>query len=160
MMAPETQSDPEVVAFLRERGRCTRYLIGICNGVLSLGAAGLLRGRRVTASHNALLILPALGASEVVPSGTGVVVDGNVYTAGPGVGSFEAALMVAAQAFGQQVAKFIELMIEYDPHPPFGTGTPQRAGSAATVQFEQLMAKLMPAYSVGSVQAFRKLEDA
>lgn len=68
--------------------------------------------------------------------------------------------MVAAQAFGQQVAKFIEVMIGYDPHPPFGTGTPQHAGSAATVQFEQLMAKLMPAYSVGSAQAFRKPEDA
>jgi putative intracellular protease/amidase len=156
MMAPETQSDPEVIAFLREYGRNARYVIGVCNGVLALGAAGLLRHRRVTASYNALPILPELGVSEVVPCGNGVVVDGNLYTAGPDVGSFEAALLVAAQMVGQSVAEFIEFAIEYDPHPPFGTGSPQRAGPDLAARSEQLMAGLMQAYRSGSVDAHRR----
>ena len=49
--------------------------------------------------------------------------DGNLYTAGPGIGSFEVALLVAADAFGREAAELAEFAIEYDPHPPFGTGT-------------------------------------
>src|SRR6266702_609924 len=123
MMAPEIQSDAEVVAFVSKHGRTSRYVIGICNGVLVLGAAGLLKGKRATVSHNSESILPDLGVTETIPSGSGVVVDGNLFTAGPGVGSFEAALLVAGEAFGRPAGELAELIIEYDPHPPFGTGT-------------------------------------
>ena len=154
MLPPEVQNDPEVVAFIADKATTASYVIGICMGVLTLGAAGMLKGRRVTASHNALPTLDKLGAREVVPAGAGTVVDGNLYTAGPGVGSFEAALLVAEAAFGRTAGELAELIIEYDPHPPFGTGVPQAAGPALVAQFEGLMHLLTNDYAKGATAAF------
>jgi putative intracellular protease/amidase len=154
MLPPEIQADPEVIAFVADRAQTARYVIGVCNGVALLGAAGLLHGKRVTASHNALAILPELGAAEVMPSGSGVVVDGNLYTAGPGIGSFEAALLVAADAFGRSTAELAELIIEYDPHPPFGVGAPAKAGQTNVATFEAMMADFAAAYRDGARRAY------
>ena len=144
MMPPEVQNDHEVVDFVATRGKKARFVIGVCNGVLTLGAAGLLRGKRATISHNSHSILPLYGVTEVITSG--VVADGNVYTAGPSVGSFEAALLVAEQAFGPQVARLAEFIVEYDPHPPFGTGTAAGAGAALVGRFEGMMADMISLY--------------
>jgi transcriptional regulator GlxA family with amidase domain len=145
MMPPEVQNDREVVNFVATRGRKARYVIGVCNGVLTLGAAGLLRGKRATVSHNSHSILPLYGVTEVVAD-KGVVADGNVYTAGPGVGSFEAALLVAEQAFGRPAAQLAEFLIEYNPHPPFGTGTAAGAGPTLVAKFEGMMADMISVY--------------
>ena len=155
MMPPELLSDGEVLAFVARQAARARYIIGICNGVVLLGAAGVLRGKRVTASHNALPTLRDLGVAEVVPGGAGVVVDGNLYTAGPGVGSFEAALLVAAAEFGQPAAEMVELIIEYDPKPPFGTGSVEGAAPLQVGQFESLMARLTALYHEGATKAFQ-----
>jgi cyclohexyl-isocyanide hydratase len=154
MLAAEVQNDPEVIAFLAEKASTAGYVIGICMGVIALGAAGVLKGRRVTASHDALPILDKLGAREVVPGGHGPVVDGNLYTAGPGVGSFETALLVAEAAFGRQVAEFAEFAIEYAPRPPFGTGTAKAAGPAVVTQFEDMMQPLQGEFFRGATAAF------
>lgn len=150
MMPPEVQNDPEVVDFVATRGRTARYVIGVCNGVLTLGAAGLLRGKRATISYNSHAILPLYGVTEVIESG--VVADGNVYTAGPSVGSFEAALLVAEQAFGRQAAQMAEFIIEYDPHPPFGTGTAAGAGPSAVAKFEGMMADMISLYRAAALK--------
>lgn len=157
MLAPEVQNDPEVIEFVREKSQTASYLIGICNGILVFGAAGVLKGRRVTASLNALPILGKLGAGEVVPAGKGTVVDGNLYTAGPGIGTFEASLLVAEQAFGRKAAELAELIIEYDPHPPFGTGTVEGAGPELVGQFEGFMEPLIKEYRRGSVASYQAL---
>jgi len=154
MLAPETQNDPEVIAFVAEQGRKAKYLIGVCNGVVLLGAAGLLKGKRVTASLNALPLLPKLGVAEVVPTTGGVVVDGNLYTAIPSIGSFEAALMIADRALGNKAASLANLIIEYDPHPPLGPGTPANVGPEITAQFEGLLADVMHQYSLGAIPAY------
>jgi len=155
MLPPEVQNDPEVIAFVGEKARTASYVVGICNGILVLGAAGILKGRRVTASHNALPILDKLGAKEVVPAGQGTVIDGNLYTAGPGIGSFEASLLVAERAFGRKAGELAELVIEYDPHPPFGTGTAKRAGPQLVAQFEGFMQPLIHEYRRGSIASYQ-----
>lgn len=127
MNPPEVQNDPEVVAFTRMAAGSARYVIGVCNGVALLGAAGLIEGRTVASNFAAEELLQELGAAEVLTSGAGVAVDGNLYTAGPGIGSFEAALLVAADAFGREAGELAEFAIEYDPHPPFRTGTVESA---------------------------------
>jgi putative intracellular protease/amidase len=154
MLPPEVTSDPEVVAFVGAQARKARYVIGICNGVVLLGAAGVLQGKRATTSYNSLGILPELGVTEVVSDGSGVVVDGNLYTAGPGNGSVEAALLVAEAAFGRPVAEFVELVIEYDPHPPFGTGAARRASADQVARFEGLMSDMINSYRDAAVSAF------
>jgi len=156
MLPPEVTNDPEVIDFVAARARKARYVIGICNGVVLLGAAGILKGKRATTSYNSLGILPELGVSEVVSDGSGVVVDGNLYTAGPGNGSVEAALLVAEAAFGRPVAEFVELVIEYDPHPPFGTGAARRAPAEQLARFAGLMSEMIDSYRNGAVSAFTR----
>lgn len=123
MNPPEVQNDPEVIAFVQKAAESARYVIGVCSGVALLGAAGLIVGKTVASNFAAEDLLRDLGAAEVLASGGGAAVDGNLYTAGPGIGSFEAALLVAAAAFGRGAAELAEFAIEYDPHPPFRTGT-------------------------------------
>ncbi len=158
MMAPETQTDPELVAFVAEKARTAKYVIGICNGVVTLGAAGLLKGRRATVSLNSLEMLPELGVSEAIPSGD-VIVDGNLYTAGPGCGSFEAALVAAAHAFGRPTAELAELIIEYAPKAPFGKGTAETAAPEHLAVFKGLMKPLVDAYRSGAVASYRNLQS-
>lgn len=155
MLPPEIESDPEVIDFVRSHGTRARYVIGICNGVVLLGAAGLLEGKRVTTSYNTLPFISELGAREVVADASGVVIDGNLYTAGPGVGSFEAALWVVESAFGKPAGQLAELIIEYAPHPPFSTGTAKSAGPALVERFEGLMADMVSQYRQGAIKAFQ-----
>ncbi len=157
MLAPEAQNDPEVVAFVAEKAKTASYVIGVCNGVLVLGALGLLRGRRATTNHNALPILGQLGVAEVVPAGKGVVVDGNLYTSGPGVGSYEAAFKVVEAAFGLKAAQFAEVAIEYDPRTIYGMGNPASADPSLLAQFERVMEPLVADYRKGSIESFKAL---
>jgi len=153
MLAPETQNDPEVIAFVVEQGPKAKYVIGVCNGVVLLGAAGLLRGKRVTASINALALLTKLGAAEVITD-ENVVVDGNLYTAVPSIGSFEASLLIADLALGRKAANLANLIIEYDPHPPLGPGTAAHVGQEISTQFEGLLADIMHQYGLGAIPAY------
>ncbi|KQN07085.1 glutamine amidotransferase [Sphingobium sp. Leaf26] len=123
MNPPEVQNDPAVIAFTRQAAGQARYVIGVCNGVALLGAAGLIEGRTVASNFAAEELLLKLGAGKILSSGSGAAVDGSLYTAGPGIGSFEVALLVAADAFGREAGELAEFAIEYDPHPPFRTGT-------------------------------------
>jgi len=155
MLPPEIQNDPEVIEFVGEKGRKARYMIGICNGVLVLGAAGLLKGRRATISLNSLHLLSELGVAEAVPSGR-VVVDGNLYTAGPGCGSFEAALLAVSDAFGRSAGERAELVIEYNPSAPFGTGTAETARPEHLAAFAAMMNPLIASYGAGAVAAYEQ----
>lgn len=153
MLAPETTNDPDLIAFVAEQGRKAKYVIGVCNGVVALGAAGLLKGKRVTTSINSLPLLTKLGAAEVVTTG-GVVVDGNIYTARPSIGGFEAALMVADHALGHQSAQMANLIIEYDPHPPLGLGTVENAGKEISERYAGLIAGIIDEYRRGAIPAY------
>jgi cyclohexyl-isocyanide hydratase len=141
MNPPEVQNDPDVIAFTREAAGRARYVIGVCNGVALLGAAGLIEGRTVASNFAAEQLLEELGAAKVLASGSGAAIDGNLYTAGPGIGSFEAALLVAEHAFGRDAAELAEFAIEYDPHPPFRTGT---VGSATPHMLEAARGMIGP----------------
>ena len=160
MLPPEIQGDAEVIAFVATQAKNTRYIIGICNGVLLLGAAGLLAGKRVTASRPAMATLADLGAGEIIPPGAGVVVDDDLFTAGPGVGSFEAALLVAADAFGDVAGELAELIIEYDPHPPFSSGLASSAKPELVVKFDELMSDMAASYRRDAIAAFSSRKAA
>jgi cyclohexyl-isocyanide hydratase len=92
-----------------------------------LGAAGLLKGRRAATHWMSREMLGAFGATPVAER---VVVDGNVITGGGVTAGIDFALRVAAEAFGPELAKSIQLGIEYDPHPPFDSGSPESADPA------------------------------
>jgi cyclohexyl-isocyanide hydratase len=116
--------DREVLGFLRRQAPGARYVTSVCTGALVLGAAGLLKGKRATSHWAAVEHLAALGA---VPVSERVVVDGNIIT-GAGVASgIDFALALAGILEGEDVARQIQLQIEYDPAPPFNSGSPKTA---------------------------------
>ena len=119
--------DAEVLAFLRRAAGAARYVVGICTGSLVLGAAGLLRGRRAGTHWMSRELLRAFGAEPVAQR---VVVDGNLYTGGGVTAGIDVALTVVAAIAGRAAAEAIQLGIEYDPAPPFSSGSPERADPA------------------------------
>ena len=115
-----------VLEFLQRQAGHAKYVTSVCTGSLVLGAAGLLKGKRATCHWAAIEHLAPLGAIAVHER---VVVDGNIVT-GAGVGSgIDFALALAAILEGEAVAREIQLQIEYDPAPPFNSGSPRTASS-------------------------------
>jgi transcriptional regulator GlxA family with amidase domain len=117
--------DDRLLGWIRRVHEHTRVTASVCTGALLLGAAGLLEGKRAT-THWAYRddLLPRFGATPVAER---VVRDGKVITAAGVSAGIELGLIVAAELFGEDAAKASELGIEYDPSPPFGTGSPERA---------------------------------
>jgi cyclohexyl-isocyanide hydratase len=122
--------DDAFLAFLRRQGEQAKYVTAVCTGALLLGAAGLLRGYRATTHWLSLDLLPLLGA---VPIAERVVVDRNRITGAGVTAGIDFALTVAANLHGEEVARRIQLMLEYDPLPPFPCGSPRRADPATVM---------------------------
>jgi cyclohexyl-isocyanide hydratase len=116
--------DDETLAFLSQRGKTARLVTSVCSGSMVLGAAGLLRGYKATSHWAVRDILPLLGAELVVNR---VVQDRNRITAGGITAGIDFGLRVAAQLRGEDNAQLLELALEYDPQPPYGWGTPDKA---------------------------------
>jgi cyclohexyl-isocyanide hydratase len=118
--------DAEVLDWLRGQAEHARYVSSVCTGSLVLAAAGLLRGKKATSHWNARDMLAAFGA---VPTEGRVVRDGNLFTGGGVTAGIDFALTMVAELAGAQVARAIQLQIEYAPAPPFDAGTPESAPS-------------------------------
>jgi cyclohexyl-isocyanide hydratase len=116
--------DAEVLAFLRRAAAEARYVVAVCTGSLVVGAAGLLRARRATSHWMSRDLLRSFGAEPVAER---VVVDGKFFTGGGVTAGIDVALTVAAEIAGKDTAEAIQLGIEYDPAPPFASGSPEQA---------------------------------
>lgn len=127
-------TDAETLAFLRKVAAGARYVTSVCTGALVLGAAGLLRGKRATTHWMSHDMLRAFGAE---PVDARVVTDGNVITGGGVTAGIDFGLTVAAEVAGPEVAKAIQLGIEYAPAPPFDAGTPATADPALVALVRQ-----------------------
>lgn len=126
-------TDADTLAFLRRQAESARYVTSVCTGALVLGAAGLLRGKRATTHWMSMEFLAAFGATPVAER---VVVDGKVITGGGVTAGIDFALRVAAEVAGAEVARKIQLRIEYDPHPPFD-GHPRTAAAELVAAVRQ-----------------------
>ena len=118
-------NDDETIDFFRKQSK-VKFITSVCGGSEFLAKAGLLKGYRA-ATHWAMRDrLAELG----VKVGTErVVVDRNRYTGGGVTAGIDFALTVAAALYGEEVAKMTQLLMEYDPAPPFNVGSPEKAGS-------------------------------
>lgn len=119
--------DPEYMDFVADRGARAGFVTAVCTGSLVLGAAGLLRGYRATTHWAAHSVLAAYGAQAVAER---VVVDRNRITGGGVTAGIDFGLTLLSQFFDEDIAKITQLLMEYDPQPPFDTGSPQAAGEA------------------------------
>ncbi len=120
----DVMEDETFLDFLREQGRQARYITSVCTGALLLGAAGLLKGYRATTHWLSMDFLDRLGARPVSER---VVIDRNRITGGGVTAGIDFSLVIAAQLRGEDAAKEIQLSIEYDPQPPFRSGSPRTA---------------------------------
>jgi transcriptional regulator GlxA family with amidase domain len=117
-------ADQDCLAWLRRVHETTQWTTSVCTGALLLGAADLLRGRRATTHWMQIERLRDFGAQPVTER---VVVDGKIITAAGVSAGIDMALTLAARIAGENVAKTIQLGLEYDPAPPFDCGSPQKA---------------------------------
>ena len=113
--------------WLRAADQASTWSTSVCTGSLILAAAGLLAGRRATSHWMALEELGSLGATPVSDR---VVFDGKYVTAAGVSAGIDMALTLAGRVSGEETAQAIQLMIEYDPQPPYDAGSPDRAPAA------------------------------
>jgi putative intracellular protease/amidase len=110
--------------WLRAIDATTQWTTSVCTGALLLGAAGLLDGLEATTHWSAFDTLASLGAR---PTERRVVPQGKVVTAAGVSAGIDMALWLAGQITGDEVAKAIQLGIEYDPQPPYDSGSTAKA---------------------------------
>ena len=125
----DAMQDRVFLDFLADRGGRAKYVTSVCTGSILLGASGLLRGYKATSHWAYRDLLPLFGA---VPVNQRVVTDRNRITGGGVTAGIDFGLTLLSILFGENLAKAIQLANEYDPHPPFDAGTPEKAGPEIT----------------------------
>ena len=117
-------SDETMLDWLRSAHQGSRWTTSVCTGSLLLAAAGILRGLEATTHWLELETLRGYGATPVSER---VVEQGKVITAGGVSAGIDMALTLAARIAGDELDQAIQLGIEYDPQPPFDSGSPAKA---------------------------------
>ncbi|MBE9053310.1 DJ-1/PfpI family protein [Nostocales cyanobacterium LEGE 11386] len=138
----EMMRDTEVLDFLQQQSKTTKYITSVCTGSLILAAAGLLQGYKA-ACHWAFRDQLAMLGVEVVNER--VVVDRDRITGGGVTAGIDFGLVVVAQLCGEETAKLIQLLLEYNPAPPFNAGSPENAGEAVVKQVRRFGGELIKA---------------
>jgi putative intracellular protease/amidase len=116
--------DEQFVGWVRRAHETSEWTTSVCTGSLVLAAAGILDGLEATTHWLEYDLLERLGAK---PVSRRVVEQGKVITAAGVSSGIDMALVLAARVAGDDVAKAIQLGIEYDPEPPFDSGSPAKA---------------------------------
>lgn len=142
--------DSDAIAFLADRGSRARWVCSVCTGALLLGAAGLLRGYRASVHWGAREALSQFGAE---PSNERVCVDRNRLTGAGITAGIDFGITVAGHWAGESTGRLIELIMEYAPQPPYGTGHPDLADAQTLASARAAMHQAMtgaPAPSPGA----------
>ncbi len=111
--------DGAVTDWVSRAHETTTWTTSVCTGALILGGAGVLKGLKATTHWRAMDDLAAFGAE---PTDQRVVREGKVITAAGVSSGIDMALTLAAEIAGEDIAKAIQLAIEYAPEPPFDAG--------------------------------------
>jgi transcriptional regulator GlxA family with amidase domain len=118
--------DEAFVGWVRRAHATSRWTTSVCAGALILGAAGILEGLKATTHWLDYEELATYGAR---PTPQRVVEQGKVVTSAGVSSGIDMALTLAARMAGDDVARAIQLSIEYDPKPPFDAGSVGMAGA-------------------------------
>ena len=130
-------NDEEVLSFLRKQAVGAKFITSVCTGSLVLGAAGLLKGYRAATHWTAMDNLSAFGA---VPTKTRVCVDRNRVTGGGVTAGIDFALTLVSKLVDDTTAQAIQLRLEYNPAPPFNSGSPDTAPSEVVALIQERFA--------------------
>jgi transcriptional regulator GlxA family with amidase domain len=124
----EHARDEKVLDWVRKAHETSTWTTSVCSGSVILAAAGLLEGRRAT-SH--WLCVPMLKSFGVEPVGDERIVhEGKIVTAAGVSAGIDLGLWLFGQICGEAKAKAVQLVIEYDPQPPYDSGHMSKASAA------------------------------
>jgi len=151
----DLMSDDETLDFLRRIAPGCQWVTSVCTGSLILGAAGLLRGYRATSHWSSI---DQLELFEATPVHERVVLDRNRVTGAGVTSGIDFALTLAAEILGEEIAKEIQLKIEYDPAPPFNSGSPRLAEPELLAIVETQIAPFIERRRKASVIAAKALK--
>lgn len=118
------RTDERVTGWLRTAHQTTRWTTSVCTGSCILAAAGLLAGVEATTHWASMDTLAELGAVPVVERW---VQRGRIITAAGVSAGIDMALHLLALEAGDDQAQAAQLILEYDPQPPFDSGSPEKA---------------------------------
>ncbi len=127
--------DEEMLDFVRAQAKAAKYVTSVCTGSLVLGAAGLLRGYKATTHWAAMKYLEPYGA---LPTRTRVCIDRNRVSGGGVTAGIDFALTLVSHLADRETAEMIQLRLEYDPAPPFNSGSPDTAPPEAIARLRQI----------------------
>ena len=131
----ELLEDEALLDWLREAHAHTLWTTSVCTGALLLAAAGLLEGVEASTHWAARDVLAGLGARPVTDR---VVERGKIITAAGVSAGIDMALLLTARIGGDDLARAIQLGIEYDPQPPFDSGSAENAPPHLRALVEQV----------------------
>lgn len=131
----DVMKNQRVLAFLKQQAASAQYVSSVCTGSMILAAAGVLQGYQATCHWAFREQLAALGVA-VVPQR--IVVDRNRVTGAGVTSGIDFGFTLLGLLCGEQTAKVTQLMMEYQPEPPFDAGTPETAGEDILGAFMQL----------------------
>ena len=123
----DTELQPELLAWLRAVHPATTWTTSVCTGAIYLAAAGILDGLDATTHWVRKRALEQLGAHYTADR---VVERGKVITAAGVSSGIDMGLVLLDRMYGPEMAQMVQLAIEYDPQPPFDTGSPAKAPAA------------------------------
>jgi putative intracellular protease/amidase len=129
-----------IVGWIKRAHPQTKWTTSVCTGALLLAGAGVLKGVEATTHWAAMGELESLGA---VPVRERVVRRGKVITAAGVSAGIDMALTLAGVIEGRELAEALQLILEYDPAPPFDAGSPEKAGPATMGRAMTAMAEVM-----------------
>jgi cyclohexyl-isocyanide hydratase len=156
---PGTQQmmeDDEVLSFLAEKGKTAKYITSVCTGALILGAAGLLKGYKATSYWNTTETLKVFGA---IPTEGRVVIDRNRMTGGGVTAGLDFGLAIVAKLRNQTYAEAVQLYVEYNPQPPFNSGSPATANKQARQFIDSMFTPAAKALHETALRAQKRLEE-
>ena len=137
----DVMEDAAALDWVRSVGAQAQWVTSVCTGSLILGAAGVLDGYRATTHWNWHDYLPLFGAEPVRER---VVFDRNRVTGGGVTAGIDFALALTAAIRGEDYARGVQLALEYDPQPPFESGSPGLADSALVEQVRERTRRIAP----------------
>ncbi|MEM8832487.1 MAG: DJ-1/PfpI family protein [Cyanobacteria bacterium P01_G01_bin.19] len=142
----EIMKDEIVLNFLQQASMDARYVTSVCTGSLILAKANLLDGYRATCHWAFREHLAALGV-EVIPER--IVIDRDRITGAGVTSGIDFGLTLTSLLWGEEMAKMTQLMMEYDPQPPFNAGSPETADKSLVESFAKLASPFVKAFWVG-----------
>ena len=147
--------DGATLDFLADRGSRAGYVTSVCTGSLLLGAAGLLNGYKAAGYWMVRDLLPLFGADVVYQR---VVIDRNRVTGAGVTAGLDFGLVLVAALRGRERAETLQLLVEYDPQPPFDAGAPETAPAPVVEHLREMRQAELVAAREAAAMAVQRLK--